>query len=49
MVTLGRSFATAVCKLTGIKGFHDHQMRHTFACQRLERGGSLAVLQQVLV
>jgi len=23
-------------------------MRHTFACQRSERGGSLAALQQVL-
>ena len=25
-----------------------HQMRHTFACRWLERGGSLASLQQVL-
>ena len=25
-----------------------HQMRHTFACQWLERGGSLAALQQIL-
>ena len=43
-----RSFATAVRKLTGIDDFHVHQMRHTFACQWLERGGSLAALQQVL-
>ena len=35
-------------RLTGIEGFHVHQMRHTFACQWLERGGSLAALQQVL-
>jgi integrase len=42
------SFATRVRKLTGIEGFHVHQMRHTFACQWLERGGSLAALQQVL-
>lgn len=42
------SFATQVRKLTGIEGFHVHQMRHTFACQWLERGGSLAALQQVL-
>ena len=25
-----------------------HQMRHTFASQWLERGGSLAALQQIL-
>ena len=42
------SFATAVRKLIGIDGFHVHQMRHTAACQWLERGGSLAALQQVL-
>jgi integrase/recombinase XerD len=28
--------------------FHPHQMRHTFACQWLERGGNLAALQQIL-
>ena len=38
------SFAERVRKLTGIDGFHVHQMRHTFACQWLERGGSLAAL-----
>jgi len=42
------AFATAVRRLTGIEGFHAHQMRHTFACQWLERGGSLAALQQIL-
>ena len=42
------SFATRARRLTGIGGFHVHQMRHTFACQWLERGGSLAALQQVL-
>ena len=42
------SFATAVRKLTGIEDFHVHRMRHTFGCQWLERGGSLAALQQVL-
>ena len=42
------SFAKAVRGLTGMKGFHPHQMRHTFACQWLERGGSLAALQQIL-
>ena len=35
-------------RLTGIEDFHVHQMQHTFACQWLERGGSLAALQQVL-
>lgn len=42
------SFATRVRRLSGIKGFHVHQMRHAFACQWLEKGGSLAALQQVL-
>lgn len=42
------SFAKAVRKATGIERFHVHQMRHTFACQWLERGGSLAALQQIL-
>jgi integrase/recombinase XerD len=37
-----------VRRLTGIDDFHVHRMRHTFACQWLERGGSLAALQQVL-
>lgn len=42
------SFAKAIRKLTGHERFHCHQMRHTFACQWLERGGSLAALQQIL-
>jgi integrase len=42
------SFSKAVRGRTGIEGFHAHQMRHTFACQWLERGGSLAALQQIL-
>lgn len=42
------SFAIRVRRLTGIEGFHVHQIRHTFACQWPERGGSLAALQQVL-
>ncbi|HPS80216.1 MAG TPA: site-specific integrase, partial [Thermoanaerobaculaceae bacterium] len=28
--------------------FHAHQMRHTFACEWLARGGSLAALQAVM-
>lgn len=42
------SFAKAVRLGSGIEAFHVHQMRHTFACQWLERGGSLATLQQML-
>jgi integrase len=42
------SFAAVVRRATGIERFHVHQMRHTFACQWLERGGNLAALQQVL-
>ena len=42
------SFSAAVRRKTGIDRFHVHQTRHTFACQWLERGGSLAALQQIL-
>lgn len=35
-------------RAAGIEGFHVHQLRHTFACRWLERGGSLAALQQIL-
>lgn len=47
----GRSsgaFNTQVRKLSGVRGFHVHQCRHTFACCWMERGGSLAALQQIL-
>ena len=42
------SFARAVRRASGVQGFHVHQLRHTFACRWLERGGSLAALQQIL-
>jgi len=42
------SFAKAVRRLTGLEGFHVHQLRHTFACQWMDRGGNLGALQQVL-
>ena len=42
------SFAKAVKRGAGVDRFHVHQMRHTFACQWLERGGTLATLQQIL-
>ncbi len=42
------SFSAAVRRKTGIERFHVHQTRHTFGCQWLERGGSLAALQQIL-
>ena len=35
-------------RLSGVLRFHPHQLRHTFACRWLERGGSLASLQQML-
>jgi integrase len=41
-------FERLVREKSGVAGFHTHQMRHTFACQWLERGGSLAALQQIL-
>jgi integrase len=42
------SFARAVRRASGVERFHVHQLRHTFACRWLERGGSLAALQQIL-
>lgn len=42
------AFANQVRKHSGIKRFHAHQLRHTFACTWLERGGSLAALQLLL-
>ncbi len=42
------SFAKRVRSLSGVKRFHAHQLRHTFACRWLEAGGSLAALQEVL-
>lgn len=40
--------AEQVRRRTGISQFHVHQLRHTFACRWLERGGSLAALQELL-
>jgi integrase len=42
------AFARMVKRLSGLSRFHAHQMRHTFACRWLERGGSLAALQDIL-
>jgi len=41
-------FARMVKRLSKVERFHAHRTRHTFACQWLERGGSLAALQQIL-
>jgi integrase len=41
-------FARRIRRETGIERFHVHMTRHTYACQWLERGGSLAALQQIL-
>jgi integrase len=42
------SFAAVVRRASGVGRFHVHQMRHTFACQWLERGGNFVALQQIL-
>ena len=42
------AFARMIRQESGVERFHPHQLRHTFACMWLERGGSLAALQQVL-
>lgn len=44
----GTVFNRTVRRRSGVERFHVHQLRHTFACRYLERGGSLAALQQIL-
>ena len=41
-------FNRMVKKLSGLGSFHVHQLRHSFGCQWLEAGGSLAALQEIL-
>jgi len=45
---LAGNFARRCRSMSGVESMHVHQLRHTFACQYLERGGSLAALQQIL-
>src|SRR5262249_37893753 len=42
------SFNKTVRNLSGVQRFHVHQLRHTFACKWLEKGGSLAALQEIV-
>ena len=42
------SFAKTVRRMAGMARFHVHQMRHTFGCQWMDRGGNLGALQQIL-
>ncbi len=42
------TFARVVRSHSGVRRFHVHQLRHTFACKWIERGGSLPALQQIL-
>jgi integrase len=42
------SFAKVAKRLARLERFHVHQMRHTFGCQWVNRGGSVAALQQIL-
>lgn len=41
-------FAKFVRHHSGVRRFHVHQLRHTFACRWIESGGSLPALQQIL-
>jgi integrase len=42
------SFNRGIRDRTELKGFHVHQLRHSFACKWLENGGSLPALQKLL-
>ena len=42
------SFSRMVRRLSGVQRFHPHMLRHTFACEWVDRGGSLAALQSLL-
>ncbi len=42
------SFTRVVRKLSGVSGFHPHQLRHTCACRWLEQGLSLPAVQELL-
>lgn len=44
----GCALAHAVRRKSGVRGFHVHQCRHTFACWYLEAGGTLPGLQAIL-
>ena len=46
--TSSGDFNRKVRKFSGLHRFHVHQLRHTFACEWIARGGSLAALQQIL-
>jgi len=40
--------ARVVRRLSGVERFHVHQLRHTFACRWVEKGGNITALQEVL-
>jgi integrase len=42
------NFSWHVRRHSGVERFHPHMMRHTFACEWIEHGGSLPALQQLL-
>jgi integrase len=42
------SFARVVRRRSGVRDFHPHRCRHTFAMRWLAAGGSLPVLQELL-
>lgn len=47
-LTDGTGYTRQVIRLTGIRGFYPHRMRHTFAARWTESGGSLAALKEML-
>lgn len=42
------SFARVVCRRSGVARFTVHRLRHTFGTEYIERGGSLAMLQDIM-
>ena len=42
------TFNMQVRRMSGVDCFHAHMLRHSYGCRWLERGGSLAALQEIL-
>ena len=42
------SFIKTVRKKSGVQGYQNHKMRHTFGCEYIEGGGSMEALKEIM-